>query len=184
MQDSEIIELFWQRDQDAIVQTDLAYGAMCKSLSRRILRNSADAEECVNDSYYRLWDCIPPERPQALGAYLARIVRNISLDRLRELGAIKRGGGMVATALDELGSVSSPDDAESLLAAKELGQAVDRFLRTQPERNRNVFLRRYFYFESRLEIADRYGLSAAQVSVILSRTRNRLRKYLKQEGLL
>ena len=184
MQDSEIVELFWQRDQDAIVQTDLAYGTMCRALSRRIVRTSEDAEECVNDSYYRLWERIPPERPQSLSAFLARIVRNVSLDRLRELGAAKRGGGAVAVALDELGSLCGPDDAESLLAAKELGQALDRFLRTQPDRSRNVFLRRYFYFESRLEIAERYGLGAAQVSVILSRTRNRLRKYLKQEGLL
>ena len=85
MDDNDIIELFWQRNQDAIVQTDLTYGPMCRALSRRILHNSEDAEECVNDSYYRLWERIPPERPQALGAYLSRIVRNVSLDRLREL---------------------------------------------------------------------------------------------------
>ena len=184
MNDSEIVELYWRRSQDAIVQTEIAYGSMCRSLSRRILRNNEDAEECVNDSYYRLWERIPPERPQALGAYLARIVRNLSLDRLRELGAAKRGGGVVFTALDELRTICGPETAESSLAAKELGQAVDSFLRTQSARSRNVFLRRYFYFESRSEIAERYSISAAQVSVILSRTRKRLQKYLKQEGLL
>ncbi len=184
MDDRAIIELFWQRNQDAIAQTDLVYGTMCRALSRRIVRSSEDAEECVNDSYFRLWARIPPERPQSLSAFLARIVRNISLDRLRELGAAKRGGGAVTAALDELRDVSGPDDAQSFLLAKELGQAVDRFLRSQPERSRNVFLRRYFYFESRSEIAERYGMAVTQVSVTLSRTRKKLRSYLKQEGLL
>ena len=184
MDDAEIVSLYWLRDQEAIRQTDLAYGTMCRALSRRILRSAEDAEECVNDSYYRLWDRIPPERPQSLGAYLSRIVRNVSLDRLRELDACKRGGGTVSVALDELRGVCGTDDAESLLAAKELGRAVDRFLRTEPERNRNVFLRRYYFFETRSEIAARFSISAAQVSVILSRTRKRLRNYLKQEGLL
>ena len=184
MDDNDIIELFWQRNQDAIVQTDLTYGPMCRALSRRILHNSEDAEECVNDSYYRLWERIPPERPQALGAYLSRIVRNVSLDRLRELGAVKRGGGAVAAVLDELRDLSAPEDAQSRLLAKELGLAVDRFLRTQPERSRNLFLRRYFYFESRSEIAERYGMAVTQVSVTLSRTRKKLRKYLIEEGLL
>ena len=184
MDDAEIVSLYWLRDQEAIVQTDLAYGAMCRGLSRRILHNVEDAEECVNDSYFRLWERIPPERPQSLGAFLVRIVRNLSLDRLRELGAVKRGGNTVTVALDELRGVCSPEDAESGLAAKELGRAVDRFLRTEPERNRNVFLRRYFFFETRSEIADCLSISAGQVSVILSRTRKRLRNYLKEEGLL
>lgn len=184
MEDSEIVELFWKRDQDAIVQTDLAYGSMCRGLSRRILKNSEDAEECVNDSYYRLWERLPPERPRHLGSFLARIVRNLSLNRLRELTAMKRGGGAIALALDELQTVCGVENVESTVTARELGQAVDRFLRTQPERSRGIFLRRYFYLESRLEIAERFGVSAAQVSVILSRTRKRLREYLTKEGLL
>lgn len=184
MNDTEIVALFLRRDQDAIAQTDRAYGGMCRGLSRRILRSSEDAEECVNDALFRLWERIPPEQPLSLGAFLAKIVRNLSLDRLRELGAVKRGGSAVTVALEELSSVTGGESPESRLAAKELGQEVDRFLRTQSEQNRNVFLRRYFYFESRSEIAQRYEISEAQVSVILSRTRKRLRSYLMKEGLL
>ena len=184
MEDHEIVELFWKRNHDAIAQTDLAYGGMCRALSRRILKNSQDAEECVNDSYYRLWERIPPERPRHLGSFLARIVRNLSLDRLRELSAMKRGGGALSLALDELQNVCGSETVESTVSAREPGQAVDRFLRTQPERSRGIFLRRYFYLESRPEIAARFGVSVAQVSVILSRTRKRLREYLTKEGLL
>ena len=185
MNDQEIIRLYHLRDQSAITQTDKAYGAASRALARRILRSREDAEECVNDSYFRVWDSIPPERPASLGAYLAKIVRNVCLDRLRELGAMKRGGGAVPASLDELASVCSHrDDPEDLLNTKELGLAVDRFLRTQPERSRSVFLRRYFYFESRAEIAQRCRISQAQVSVILSRMRKRLRTYLTKEGLL
>ncbi len=185
MNDNEIIRLYFLRDQSAITQTDRAYGPMCRALAKRILRNREDAEECVNDSYYRVWDSIPPEKPASLGGYLAKIVRNLSLDRLRELGAMKRGGGVVPASLDELQSVCGHGyDPEDLLSAKELGQAVDRFLRTQPEQSRNVFLRRYFYFESRGEIAERCHISPAQVSVTLTRVRKRLRAYLTKEGLL
>lgn len=185
MNDNEIIKLYFLRDQSAVTQTDKAYGSMCRALAKRILRSREDAEECVNDSYYKVWDSIPPEKPASLGAYLAKIVRNTSLDRLRELGAMKRGSGAVTASLDELQSVCGGGDGpEDLLAAKELGQAVDRFLRTQPEKSRNVFLRRYFYFESRGEIAQRCHLSPAQVSVTLTRVRKRLKAYLTKEGLL
>lgn len=185
MNDQEIIRLYYLRDESAITQTDKAYGDASRALARRILRSREDAEECVNDSYFRVWASIPPERPASLGAYLAKILRNVCLDRLRELGAMKRGGGTVPASLDELSSVCGhSDDPQDLLNAKELGRAVDRFLRTQPERSRNVFLRRYFYFESRAEIARRCRISQAQVSVILSRMRKRLRTYLTKEGLL
>lgn len=184
MQEQEIIALFQKRDQEAITQTDRTYGSMCRSLSGRILRNREDAEECVNDSYYRLWERIPPEKPVSLPAYLAKIVRNLSLDRLRETESLKRGGGAVTVALEELRSVSSREDVEQQVAARDLSRAIDSFLRTQPQRSRNVFLRRYFYFEDRDEISRRYSISAAQVSVILSRTRKKLRKYLTEEGLL
>ena len=184
MNDSEIISLYWKRDPDAIAKTEEAYGSDCRALAGRILRNREDAEECVNDGYYRLWDSIPPKRPQSLFAYLSRVLRNLCFDRLRELGALKRGGADVTLALEELENVCGRSDVESACGAKELGQAVDRFLRTQPQRNRNVFLRRYFFFEDRGEIAQRYGISAAQVSVILSRVRKQLRTYLSKEGLL
>ncbi len=184
MHDEEIISLYRKRDPDAIARTEEAYGTACRALAGRILRAREDAEECVNDSYYRLWDSIPPERPQSLAAYLSKVLRNLCLDRLREQNALKRGGNDLTLALDELENVCGSSDVESSLSAKELGKAVDSFLRTQPQRNRNVFLRRYFYFETRAEIAQRYGISQAQVSVILSRVRKKLRAYLIKEGLL
>lgn len=184
MTDEQIIELYWARDQRAIDETDRSYGALCRSLSRRILRSPEDAEECVNDSYLRLWLRLPPERPACLGSFLTRVLRNLCLDRLRRAGAEKRGGSAVTVSLEELSQVTGRGDVESRLAAQELGKAVDRFLRTQSPQARNVFLRRYYFMDERAEIAARYEISAAQVSVLLSRTRKRLRAYLKEEGLL
>lgn len=184
MQDEQIIALYWARDEQAIAETDRAYGSLCRGLSRRILKNPEDAEECVNDGYFRLWQRLPPERPASLGSYLSRIVRNLSLDRLRQQGAAKRGGSAVTVSLDELEQVTGRGDVESQVAAQELGRAVDKFLRTQSEQARSVFLRRYYFFDTRSEIAERYEITAAQVSVLLSRTRKRLKNYLKEEGLL
>lgn len=184
LQDEQIIELFWARDQQALAETDRAYGSLCRGLARRILRSPEDAEECVNDGYLRLWNRIPPERPDSLGSYLTRTVRNLCVDRLRQSGAAKRGGKAVTVSLDELEQVTGRNDLESGLMAAEIGRAVDRFLRTQPEQARNIFLRRYYFLDSRSEIAARYGISAARVSVVLSRIRRRLRDYLMKEGLL
>lgn len=184
LRDEEIISLYWRRDERALAETERAYGSRCLTLAKRILRNQEDAEECVSDSYLRVWQRIPPERPDNLGGYLTRILRNLCLDRLRQQGAAKRGGRAVTVSLDELSGVTGRDSPESGLLAQELGKAVDRFLRTQSEEARGVFLRRYYYFDTRSEIAARYEISAAQVSVLLSRTRKRLRNYLKKEGLL
>lgn len=184
MTDEQIMDLFWIRDQQAIDETDRRFGALCRGLARRMLRSSEDAEECVSDAYLRLWQRIPPDRPDSLVSYLTRILRNLCVDRLRQEGAAKRGGKAVKLSLEELGQVTGRDGPESALLARELGQAVDRFLRTQSEQNRNIFLRRYYFLDSRTEIAERYEISAALVSVSLSRTRKRLRDYLKKEGLL
>lgn len=184
LNDEQIINLYWSRDERAISETDRSYGSLCRNLSKRILKNSEDAEECVNDSYLRLWDRLPPEKPDSLSSFLTRIVRNISLDRLRQSGAVKRGGSAITVSLDELEQVTGRGDVESNIMAQELGKTVDAFLRTQSQEARSIFLRRYYYFDTRTEIAERYDISAAQVSVVLSRTRKRLKNYLKEEGLL
>lgn len=184
MNDEQIINLFWARDEKAITETDRSYGSLCRGLSQRILKNSEDAEECVNDSYLRLWQRLPPNRPDSLGGFLTRIVRNVSLDRLRQNDSLKRGGSAVTVSLDELEQVTGRSDVESGVMAAELGAAVDRFLRFQSQEARSIFLRRYYYFDTRTEIAERYDISVAQVSVILSRTRKRLHNFLKEEGLL
>lgn len=184
MNDEQIVGLYWARDEQAIFETDRSYGGLCRSISKRILKNSEDAEECVNDSYLRLWDRLPPEKPDSLGSFLTRIVRNLCLDRLRQIGAAKRGGSAITVCLDELEQVTGSDDVESDLMAQELAKHIDAFLRTQSQEARNIFLRRYYFFDTRTEIATRYEISAAQVSVVLSRTRKRLLKYLKEESLL
>ena len=184
MDDANIIELFCARDQRAVEEVEAVYGGGCRALARRLLRSREDAEECVNDAFFRLWQRIPPERPDNLGGYLTRVLRNLCLDRLRREDAEKRGGRAITVSLDELAQVTGRGDTESGLLAQELGRSVDRFLRTQSELARNVFLRRYYFFDERAEIAARYEISAAQVSVLLSRTRKRLRAYLKKEGLL
>ena len=184
MTDKEIVALFLDRNQQALAETKQAYGSQCMRLARRILDNADDAEECVNDSYLRLWQRIPPDRPVSLGAYLSRIVRNVCFDRLRQLGAAKRGGSAITVSLNELEQITGRSSVESELAAKELGAAVGRFLRTVPDLNRTVFLRRYYFMDTREEIAARCSISTAQVSVRLSRTRKQLRDYLKKEGLL
>ena len=184
MLDEEIVGLYWARDERALAETERAYGARCRGLAKRILKSTEDAEECVSDAWLRLWQRIPPDRPDNFGAYLTRILRNLCLDRLRADGAAKRGGRAITVSLDELASVTGRGDTESGLMAEELGRAVGSFLRTQSELARNIFLRRYYFFDERAEIAQRYEISAAQVSVLLSRTRKRLRTYLQKEGLL
>jgi RNA polymerase sigma-70 factor (ECF subfamily) len=184
MDDESILTLYHRREPAALTETASKYGRLCSCIAGHILGNPQDAEECVNDSLLRLWQRIPPDSPDSLGSYLSRILRNLCLDRLRQQGALKRGGAAVTVCLDELEQVVGRGDAESGLLAQELGRAVDHFLRTQSEEARGVFLRRYYFFDERSEIAARYGISAAKVSVILSRTRKRLRNYLKQEGLL
>ena len=184
MTDAEIIDRFRQRDENAVLLTDRQYGAQCRAMARHILKNAEDAEECVNDGLLRLWDSIPPARPQSLLAYLSRIVRNLSLDRLRERTREKRGGGAVPVPIDELAQLAGRDDVEDRVNAKELGRAINGWLRTLPERQCSAFLLRYYYFAPREEIAVRLGISAAQVSVELSRTRKRLAQFLKKEGYL
>lgn len=184
MTDEELITLYFDRDETAIAKTDQCYGAGCRSLSFRIVNSREDAEECVNDSYFTLWQQIPPQRPVLFSAFLHKIVRNLSLDKLRRDGAWKRGGRSIRVALEELTQVAGPDCVEGSVLGTELCRAVEAGLRKLPQRQCNIFLRRYFYFEERDEIAQRYEISPQTVSVELSRARKKLKVYLTQEGLL
>ena len=184
MTDEELIALYFRRDETAIEHTDRCYGAGCRALSFHIVNNREDAEECVNDSYFTLWQQIPPKRPLLFSAFLHKIVRNLSLDKLRRDGAWKRGGRAVRVALEELVQVAGPDNVECAVTGAELCSAVEAGLRRLPRRQCDIFLRRYFYFEGRDEIAQRYEMSPQMVSVELSRARKKLKVYLAQEGLL
>ena len=185
MEDRQIVELYWQKNADAISETAGKYGAYCFTIAENILHNAEDSEECVNDTWFHAWNTIPPQRPGALRIFLARITRNLAFNRLNARNAEKRGGGEVALVLDELGEcLGGGADAEAAYEAKELRQCIRRFVRSLPERDGNVMARRYFFAEPVSDIAKRYGLSENNVMVILSRTRKKLKAHLLKEGYL
>ncbi|MCM1091165.1 MAG: sigma-70 family RNA polymerase sigma factor [Butyrivibrio sp.] len=183
MQDNDIIELFWLRDEAAIVETDRKYGRYCRRIAMNLLENEEDANECVNDTWFKVWNAIPNERPRYFQGFLSKITRHIAINRWKNQTAIKRGSGAVALALEELGEcVSGTSTVESEYEAKELSEAIDAFINRLPEKEQCIFIWRYFYLESVQSIAKCMGLRANNVSVILSRTRNKLKLYLQEKG--
>lgn len=183
MEDSQIIEPFWQKNADAISETANKYGAYCFTIAENILHNTEDSEECVNDTWLHTWNAIPPQKPKALRMFLAKITRNLSFDRFSARTAEKRGSGEMVLVLDELGEcLGGGADTEAAYEAKELREAIQCFVRALPERDGNVLVRRYFFAESIADIAKRYGLTENHVAVILSRTRRKLKAYLLKEG--
>ena len=183
MTDEEIISLYFDRSEEAIAATQRKYDGYCCSLIGRILGSPRDTEEIVSDLWLKVWLSIPPNRPGDLKLYLAKIGRNLALNRLREGRAAKRGDGADAV-LEELSEVLGGSTTEELVDAKELSKAVNAFLRKLPRRDCDIFVRRCFYAESAAEIADRFGLRQNTVNVSLHRTRAKLRSYLTKEGYL
>ena len=185
MEDGEIVALYWQRSEQAIAETQRKYGGYCYSIAKNILWSAEDSEETVSDTYIGAWNAMPPQRPSILSSFLGRITRNLSYDRCRRQNAEKRGGGSLPLALDELSEcVPAPGRVEQALEARELAEAIDRFLRTLPERECSIFLRRYWYVDSVQDIAARYALRENTAKSILFRTREKLRRYLAGEGIL
>lgn len=183
MKDDAIIDLYFQRDENAIAESDIKYGSYCRAIAGNILWSREDTEECVNDTWFRAWNAMPPTRPRVLKMFFAKITRNISFDRYKKANAQKRGGGEIDIALSELEEcISSHTSVEDEVDANELEASVNRFLYTLSEKERNIFLRRYFYVEKAVEIAHRYNVTPSNVSVILSRTREKLKKHLTNEG--
>ena len=183
MDDTGIIDLYWARDEQALTETEEKYGSYCRSISYHILKNKQDAEECVNDTWIRAWNAIPPQRPFALGAFLAKITRNVSLSHYRKARTQRRGGGQLPLSLEEIQDMVS-DGPEQLLEAAELSRLLDRFLRQLPQKDCCVFMRRYFYMDSLDDIALRYHMAMGSVKSSLFRTRQKLRVFLEQEGIL
>lgn len=183
MEDEQIIELYTARDERAITQTDQKYGAYCLQVANSILGDEQDAEEMVNDTWLRAWNTIPPRKPNMLKLYLAKITRNLSFSRYRAVTAEKRGGGQMVLALEELSQCASNVDApESLVELGELTASIQRLLETLTDRDRHVFIRRYFFVEATADIARRYGLKESNVLMILTRTRKKLKAHLIKEG--
>lgn len=182
MDDSKIIDLYFKRDETAIEETDRKYGAYCYTVANNILSSHEDAEECVNDTWMRTWNSIPPQRPQALKLFLLRITRNISLDRLKAVKAKKRGGGETELAIEELSEcIPGAGDVIDELIEDELSRLIRRFVHSLPDTERAIFVRRYFFLDSVKAVADRYGMSEGSVMTRLSRTRKKLRTLIEKE---
>lgn len=185
MEDSQIVELYWARSEQAITETSDKYGGYLRNISWNILRSHGDAEECVNDTYLRTWNAIPPARPSALRVWLGRIARNLSLDRWKQSRAQKRGGDEAALLLGELDTcIPAPHGTEKAMEDQEIAALISLFLRNLSPETRKIFLRRYWYGEDLTTIAACLGCSQGKVKSSLFRTRKALRAYLEKEEVL
>ena len=180
MEDSVIIEMFFARSEQAIQRIDSKYGAYLREIAFRILRDMRDTEEIVNDTYMGAWKAIPPAKPESLKYFLSRIARNLAFDRLDYRMAGKRHALLVELEECIPDEKSNP---ERLREAKELGEALNRFLGTLDRRCCAVFLARYYYAYSIRELSDQYSMSERQVKYLLSKTRTKLRAFLEKEGM-
>lgn len=186
MEDNEIIGLFFSRDERAISETDAKYGVRLRAAAERILSDHEDSRECANDTYLRVWNDIPPTRPLHFSAYLSAILRRIALDRLRRQKAEKRTAqpSEYVLSLDELAEcVPGGTMPEEEYDRQMLTEALERFLRSLPDTTREIFLRRYWYFDSVKDIARASGAGESKIKSVLFRTRKALCAYLKKEGI-
>lgn len=185
MDDREIIEMYWKRDQKAIYYTSQKYEGYCYSIVYNILKNKEDSEESVNDTWLAVWNDIPPKRPNVFRMFLARITRNRAINVLKAKVAVKRRGGEGVLVLEELSEcVSDGRDIAGELEAKELERAIGTFVAGLPEREGDIFIRRYFYVEKVKNIAFQYKFKGHNVTEILRRTRAKLKEYLIKEGFI
>ena len=184
MEDEQIVELYWQRSDRAIAETSQKYGRYCRTIARHICGTDEDAEECVNDTWFRAWNLMPDQRPTVLSAFLGRITRSLSIDRLKAKNSRKRGGGEAALALDELAEcVPGGTNPERALEEKELEAAIGTFVSRLPDYEKTVFILRYWHLSPIAEIAEKLGFSQGKIKSSLFRTRRKLRSYLQEEGL-
>lgn len=183
MDDREIIKLFFERSEQAITELSNKYGTVCSKIAFNILNSTQDAEECVNDAYLGVWNTVPPQDPSPLLSYVCRIVRNLSIKKYRANTAAKRNS-IYDVALDELencfpSSVSADDEFN----ASETARIINEFLESLDKENRIIFVRRYWYSDSITDIAKQFGRNEHNISVRLSRIREKLRKHLIKEGI-
>lgn len=183
MDDKSIVDLYWQRNEQAISETSLKYGNYCYSIAYNILNNNEDAEESVNDTYNNAWHNIPPHRPFVLSTFLGKITRRISIDKFRHRTAEKRGGGEMTLVLDELQECTASDEnIEQDLERKRLSEVINAFVLSLPETEQKIFLCRYWYMDSVDSICRQFGFSESKVKSMLYRTREKLRTILVKEG--
>ena len=182
MDDLGIIELYFARDEQALKETDAKYGRLCHSIAYNILNNNEDAEECVNDTYIGVWNAIPPTRPNNLMAFVCRITRNLSLKRIESMARKKRSQATLVS-LDELSEVLSDERIAEGVSDEDIGKAISDFLKNEKEDARNVFIRKYYFFDSIAGISKRYGFTESKVKNMLYHTRNKLKEHLIREGV-
>ena len=184
MEDEKIIDLFFARSEQGIRELDNQYGAICRSLSYNIVNNRQDAEECVNDAYLGVWNTVPPARPSPLLAYLCRIVRNLSLKVYWKKSAAKRSS-VYTIAMEEIEAcVADRKTVEDEIEARELARIMEEFLDTLTLENRVIFMRRYWFSDNCRDIAGLMGLTEKNISVRLTRIRQKMRQYLMERGVL
>ena len=184
MDDARIVDLYWARSERALEETERKFGAYCRTVAYNILSDASDAEECVNDAWMKAWNSMPTDRPRRLAPYLGKMTRWLSLSRLRERNSLKRGGGELPLALDELAeALDSGADTQKELELWELERALRRLIEALGKDERDVFLSRYWYMAPIAEIAEKFGLTESNVKTMLHRTRKKLMKRLKEEGL-
>ena len=174
MDDEKIVKLYWDRNEQAILETSEKYGHYCTKIAYNILSSNEDAQECVNDTYMNAWNTMPPHKPSILSTFLGKIVRNLSFNRYKHSRTQKRGGGETALVLDELCDiVSDKENVEEAFSHKELAEAISQFLNELSQEKRYMFIRRYWYTDSVKDIAEKCGRSENSVSVELNSSRRR-----------
>ena len=184
MEDEAIVNLYWDRAQDAITQTDIKYGKYCHTIAWNILYNREDSEECVNDTWLRAWNSMPTHRPQLLRAFLGKITRNLALNRYEHQHTQKQGGGQTALCLEELSEcISDKNRTEQVVDEMALTDCINRFLGKLKPEERKIFVRRYWCMSPVATIAQDYHLSESKVKMSLLRTREKLRTALEREGI-
>ena len=183
VKDSDIIDLYWQRNEEAIVQSKRKYGKYCLTIASNILQSREDAEECLNDTWLAAWNSIPPNRPQALAPYLGKLCRRNAINRSRKNKSLKRGGGSTCAAFEELSEIlDSGASPEKEIEQKEIARAIRLFLNGLEKENRQIFLARYWYAASIEEISNAFHFSQGKIKMILLRCRKELKVYLEGEG--
>lgn len=184
MEDNEIIELYWNRNQTAISETDKKYGRYCTTIAYNILQNEEDSKECINDTYLKTWNSIPTERPNIFKLFLAKITRNLAINIYEKKKAKKRNNG-IDLVLEELEEcISSNNKTEETTEYKELVRYLNEFLEELPNKKRLIFLDRYWYLKSIKEISSKNNLKESNVKVILHRLRSDLKKFLNDRGVI
>lgn len=184
MKDSEIIDLYWKRQEAAITASSAKYGSYCHSISYNILHSFEDAEECVNDTWLGAWKSMPPQRPERLSSFFGKITRNLSLNRFKRYSAEKRGLGQTELVLSELEDcIPDKTNVEQIVDEMILAKSINEFLYAQPEQKRNIFIRRYWYLFPIKDIGAAYGMSENKLSSLLFRMRKELKEHLEREGI-